>query len=32
MTDEMIAAWLPGVHGVFVDITMDINVPQIYKD
>ncbi len=32
MTDEMIAAWRPGVHGVFVDITMDISVPLIYKD
>ncbi|MBN1859671.1 peptide ABC transporter substrate-binding protein [Candidatus Bipolaricaulota bacterium] len=32
MTDEMVAAWLPGVHGVFVDITMDISVPRIYKE
>jgi len=32
MTDEMIAAWLPGVQGVHVYITMDINVPDIYKD
>jgi peptide/nickel transport system substrate-binding protein len=32
MTDEMIAAWLPGVQGVHVYITMDINVPDIYKE
>ena len=32
MTDEMIAAWLPGVQGVFVDITMDITVPNIWKE
>lgn len=32
MTDEMIAAWLPGVHGVHVYITMDIDVSEIYKD
>ncbi len=32
MTDEMIAAWLPGVHGVHVAITMDITVADIYKD
>jgi len=32
MTDEMIAAWLPGVQGVFVDITMDITVANIWKE
>lgn len=32
MTDEMIAAWLPNVHGVEVFITMDINIAAIYKD
>jgi len=32
MTDEMIAAWLPNVHGVKVSITMDIEVSAIYKD
>jgi len=32
MTDEMIAAWLPNVHGVRVSITMDIEVSAIYKD
>jgi peptide/nickel transport system substrate-binding protein len=32
MTDEMVAAWLPGVEGVSVDITMDISVPDIYKN
>ncbi len=32
MTDEMIAAWLPNVHGVHVYITMDIEVGAIYKD
>jgi peptide/nickel transport system substrate-binding protein len=32
MTDEMIAAWLPNVHGVYVDITMDITVADIYKE
>jgi len=32
MTDEMIAAWLPNVQGVHVYITMDINVPDIYKE
>jgi len=32
MTDEMIAAWLPGVQGVRVDITMDITIADIYKD
>jgi peptide/nickel transport system substrate-binding protein len=32
MTDEMIAAWLPNVHGVHVYITMDIELGAIYKD
>jgi len=32
MTDEMVAAWRTGVQGVYVDITMDINVADIYKD
>jgi len=32
MTDEMIAAWLPNVHGVEVFITMDIDIAGIYKD
>jgi len=32
MTDEMIAAWLPNVHGVHVYITMDIEIAKIYKD
>ncbi len=32
MTDEMIAAWLPNVHGVKVAITMDIEISKIYKD
>ncbi len=32
MAEEMIAAWLPDVHGVQVDITMDITVANIYKE
>jgi len=32
MTDEMIAAWLPNVYGVQVDITMDITVANIWKE
>jgi len=32
MTDEMVAAWLPGVQNVKVFITMDIDVPMIYKE
>jgi len=32
MTDEMVAAWLPGVQNVYVYITMDIDVPTIYKE
>lgn len=32
MTDEMVAAYLPNVKGVFVDITMDISIQLIYKD
>jgi hypothetical protein len=32
MADEMVIATLPGVHGATVDITMDINVHNIYKD
>ncbi len=32
MTDEMIAAWLPNVKGVQVDITMDITVANIFKE
>jgi len=32
MTEEMIAAWLPNVHGVHVYITMDLDVGAIYKE
>ena len=32
MAEEMIAAWLPGVEGVRVDITMDITIADIYKE
>ena len=32
MTDEMVVAYLPGVQNAFVDITMDITVPLIYKE
>jgi len=32
MTDEMVVAYLPDVHGVHLDITMDISIWNIYKD
>ena len=32
MTDEMVIATLPGVHGATLDITMDICIWNIYKD
>jgi len=32
MTDEMVIATLPGVHGATVNITMDIQLWNIYKD
>jgi peptide/nickel transport system substrate-binding protein len=32
MTDEMVIAALPGVHGATLDITMDISIWNIYKD
>jgi peptide/nickel transport system substrate-binding protein len=32
MTDEMVVATRPGVHGATLDITMDIHIWNIYKD
>ncbi len=31
ISTDMVAAWLPGVEGVYVDITMDFYLPAIYK-
>ncbi|MCK4356715.1 hypothetical protein KAW44_06510, partial [Candidatus Bipolaricaulota bacterium] len=32
MTDEMVVAYQPNVHGVHLDITMDICIWNIYKE
>ena len=32
MTDEMVMAWLPNVHGCTLNITMDVHIDQIWKD
>jgi len=32
MTDEMVMAWLPNVHGCSLNITMDIHIDRIWKD
>jgi len=32
MTDEMVIAWLPNVHGVTLNITMDVHIDRIWKD
>lgn len=32
MTDEMVIAWLPNVHGVTLNITMDVHTYRIWKD
>ena len=32
MTDEMVVAWRPNVHGAYLDITMDIRIARIWKD
>jgi len=32
MTDEMVMAWLPNVHGCTLNITMDVHIDRIWKD
>jgi ABC-type transport system substrate-binding protein len=32
MTDEMVMAWLPNVHGCMLNITMDVRCERVWKD